>query len=84
MIVLMPLQKITILLNTNIIFTVLFGICFLNEHPNFVMVVLVLTSFLGVVLLVDPSVVGLGDPAEAVEAQECKDIGIINNRSFVL
>ena len=60
MIVRMSIQKVTVLLNTNIIFTVILGTCFLGEYPTPSMIALVGLSFLGVVLLVDPSLIGLG------------------------
>jgi drug/metabolite transporter (DMT)-like permease len=68
----MPLQKAAVLFNTNTIFTVLLGICFLGEIPTTKIILLVFMTFFGVILLIDPSMIGFGEADAPKENSDCK------------
>ena len=54
----MPIQKSAVLFNTNSIFTVILGAIFLGEKPSVVIIVLLFTSTIGILLLINPSMLG--------------------------
>lgn len=79
----MPLQKAAVLFNTNSVFTVIIGIFYLKEIPNLMILVLIASTSFGVILLIDPSIVGLGG-ANIDQSQnfDCKIESLF--RSFLL
>ena len=56
----MPPQEFVVLNNTNSLFVVLLGPFLLQEWPTKKILVLVLISFLGILLVVNPGLLGLG------------------------
>lgn len=63
----MPLQKAAVLFNTNSVFTVVFGIFYLKEIPNLKILVLIFFTAIGVILMIDPSIVGLAHTSSEIE-----------------
>ena len=57
---LVPPQQFVVLNNTNTFFVVLLGPLLLKEYPNMKIIVLMLISFIGILMVVDPSILGLG------------------------
>lgn len=50
-------QKMSVLHNTNVIFVVLLGPCFIHEIPSVKTILLVFASFFGIILVVDPQMI---------------------------
>lgn len=51
----LPPQKMSVLNNTNVIFVVILSPIFIKEIPNLKIILLVIISFFGIILIVDPA-----------------------------
>lgn len=60
----LPTQIFTVLINMNIAYSVILGPCLTNEWPTLRSGFMVLVSLFGVVLITDPSLVGIGTGEE--------------------
>lgn len=57
----LPSQIFTVMINLNIVYSVILGPCLMNEWPTIRSISMVLLSLLGVILITDPSMLGLGN-----------------------
>jgi drug/metabolite transporter (DMT)-like permease len=60
----LPTQIFTVLINMNIAYSVILGPCLTNEWPTIKSGLMVLLSIFGVIMITDPSLIGIGTGEE--------------------
>ena len=71
-IVKMPMQKSIVLINTSSIFIVILGALILNEKPSLTIIMLVCLSSFGIILLIDPALIGWKPESQDSVQIDCK------------
>ena len=86
----LPTQIFTVLINMNIAYSVIVGPCLTNEWPTIKSGLMVLLSLFGVVMITDPSLIGIGSgeemesyPKIALLAVTCCAFGTVGVSAFL-